>query len=250
MRRLLVFQHVPWEILGVLDPLLRDAGFRIRYLNFGRNPEARPRVERYHGLIVLGGPMNCDDTDRYPHLQVESDAIAQAIDLGRPVLGICLGAQLIARALGARVVRNPEKEIGWYRLQATAAGRGDPLFGTLGERETVFQWHGDRFEIPDQAVHLARSPACPNQAFRYGENVYALQFHLEVDAAMIHRWLRTPGNARELAGLPGGAPAAAARIAADTERYMARSLQLAEAFFGRYLALFHQRRRRLRLPSR
>ncbi len=250
MRRLLVFQHVPWEILGILDRLLRDAGFRIRYMNFGRDPLAVPRVERYHGLIVLGGPMNCDQVDRHPHLQTETEAIANAIELGRPVLGICLGAQLIARALGARVRRNPTREIGWHELHPTAAGRADPLFGTLREREMIFQWHGDRFDIPEQAVHLASSPDCANQAFRYGDNVYALQFHLEVDAAMIRRWLTTPANARELASLPGGQAEATARILADTVRCMPRSLQLAEAFFGRYIAQFHRRRRRLPLPSR
>ena len=109
MRRLLVCQHVAHEILGTLDPLLRNSGFRIRYVNFGREPDAKPSIEKYDGLIVLGGPMSAYDTDVHPHLEIEIDTIREAVDAGIPVLGICLGAQLIARALGARVTRNPVK---------------------------------------------------------------------------------------------------------------------------------------------
>ena len=197
MRRLLVFQHVAHEILGNLDPLLRAAGFRIRYVNFGRQPEAQPDISRYHGLIVLGGPMNCDQHDRHPHLETETRLIRDAIDAGKPVLGICLGAQLIARALGAAVMRNPTKEIGWYELNPTEAGKQDPLFSHFEQTQMIFQWHGDTFDIPRDAVHLASSPDCTNQAFRYGDNVYGLQFHLEVDEPMILRWLHNPSMAGE-----------------------------------------------------
>ncbi len=248
MRRMLVFQHVPHEILGILDPLLREAGFRIRYVNFGRQPDERPDVERYHGLVVLGGPMNCDQVDRYPHLAAETEAIQKAIERGMPVLGICLGAQLIARALGARVHRNPEKEIGWYDLTPTDAGRNDPLFSLFGATERIFQWHGDTFEIPHGAVHLARSQACAHQAFRYGENVYGLQFHIEVDEPLITRWLHTPVMMREIECL--GPNFNAAAIAAETHRHIGRSLALGDSVFRRYIAMFHTRRRRIALPSR
>ena len=248
MRRILVFQHVPHEILGTLDPLLRDAGFRIRYVNFGRQKDATPDVSRYHGLVVLGGPMNCDQVDRHPHLAVETEAIRRAIDRGLPVLGICLGGQLIARALGARVSRSPEREIGWYDVTPTAAGATDPLFGHFAGTEKIFQWHGDSFEVPDGAVHLASSPTCPNQAFRYGENVYALQFHLEVDEPLIARWLHTPVMAREIECL--GAGFSAERIMDETRRHIARSLALGHAVFDHYLQLFHTRSRRVALPSR
>jgi GMP synthase (glutamine-hydrolysing) len=248
MRRILVFQHVSHEILGTLDPILRDAGFRIRYVNFGRQGDAQPQVERYHGLVILGGPMNCDEVTRYPHLAVEVDAIREAIGQGMPVLGICLGAQLIARALGARVTRNPVKEIGWYDLTPTAAGRADPLFGHFAGTEKIFQWHGDTFEIPEGAVHLASSPTCTSQAFCYGENVYALQFHLEVDEPMIVRWLHTPVMAREIDCL--GPDFHPERILRDTHRHMPRSLALGTAFFGAYFQRFHSRRRRIALSSR
>ncbi len=249
MRRLLVFQHVAYEILGVLDPLLRDAGFRIRYVNFGRQPDAQPDIDRYNGLIVLGGPMNCDQAERYPHLQTEIDVIQRAIDSGKPVLGICLGSQLIARALGARVRKNPIKEIGWYELNPTADGNKDPLFSTLQPSQMIFQWHGDTFDIPEHAVHLASSPDCANQAFRYGENVYGLQFHLEVDEAMIHRWLHASINVRELESL-GDMPARVERIQTETRQFIDGSLQHGRDLFSRYIQLFHQRRRRIALPSR
>jgi GMP synthase (glutamine-hydrolysing) len=248
MRRILVFQHVPHEILGTLDPLLREAGFRIRYLNFGRQPDARPEIDHYHGLVVLGGPMNCDETDRYPHLAVEADAIRAAIHQGMPVLGICLGAQLIARALGAQVTANPVKEIGWYDLTPTDAGAQDPLFRHFAGTEKIFQWHGDTFAIPHGAVHLAQSPSCAHQAFRYGENVYGFQFHLEVDEPMIGRWLHAPVMARELEDL--GPDYSAERILSDTPHHIGRSLALGQAVFGEYIHLFHSRRRRVPLPSR
>lgn len=249
MRRLLVCQHVPHEILGTLDPMLRAAGFRIRYVNFGRDPGARPDMRRYSGLVVLGGPMNCDQRERFPHLDTEVSLIQQAVAAGKPVLGICLGSQLLARALGARVRRNPVKEIGWYDLMPVGAGHHDPLFRHLGAGTKVFQWHGDTFDIPPHAVHLASSPDCPNQAFRYGDNVYGLQFHLEVDQAMISRWLRAPGNVRELEAL-GDAAERIPRIQADTRRYIGDSLALGSAVFGEFLRGFHHRGRRLALPSR
>jgi GMP synthase (glutamine-hydrolysing) len=248
MRRIVVFQHVAHEILGTLDPMLRDAGFRIRYVNFGRQGDADPQVDRYHGLIVLGGPMNCDETARHPHLAVEIAAIRTAIERGMPVLGICLGAQLIARALGARVTRNPEKEIGWYDVTPTDEGARDPLFSHFAGTEKIFQWHGDTFEIPEGAVHLAQSGTCANQAFRYGDNVYALQFHLEVDEPLITRWLHTPVMAREIECL--GPMFQPERIREETRQHIDRSLDLGKAVFGRYLHDFHVRRRRVPLSSR
>ena len=248
MHRLLVFQHVPHEILGTLDPLLRDAGFRIRYQNFGRQPDAVPDLSRYHGLIVLGGPMNCDQVHHYPHLAVEMAAIREAIAARKPVLGICLGAQLLARALGAHVRANPVKEIGWYDVQPTAEGQHDPLFRHFTGTEKIFQWHGDTFDIPDGAVHLASSPDCPNQAFRYGDNVYGLQFHLEVDAPMIHRWLHAPVNRRELDELHGKIDPAQREV--ETPGHIEQSMALGSRLFGEYLRLFQSRHRRIALPSR
>lgn len=187
MRKLLVLQHVPYEPLGLLDPLLRASGFRIRYVNFGREPYREVDMRRYDGLVVLGGPMNVDQADRHPHLGHEVDQIRVALERDVPVLGICLGAQLIARTLGAEVTRNAEKEIGWFPIKATSGMGEHPLGKFFANFPMVLHWHGDTFAIPDGAVHLAQSVACTNQVFLYGNNVLALQCHLEMARPHVER---------------------------------------------------------------
>jgi len=248
MRKLLVFQHVPYEPLGTLDAQFRDAGFRIRYVNFARPKKAALDVRRYHGLVVLGGPMSANDVDRYPHLHDEMEALQIAIDAGIPVLGICLGAQLIAAALGVPVVPNAVKEIGWSEVLPTAAAADDPLFAHFGRKEQIFQWHGDTFGLPEGATLLAETQACRNQAFRYADTIYGFQFHLEVDDALIRRWLNTPVMRRELLELgPAGKPAFVMR---QTKQYIARSMRLSRAVFGEFIKQNFGWRRRLALPSR
>ena len=248
MKKLLVCQHVAHEILGTLNPLFKRAGFRIRYVNFERHPHSLPSIDGYHGLVLLGGPMSVHDGERHPHLDVEVELVQRALDRGIPVLGICLGAQLIARALGARVEPNHEKEIGWYDVTVTAEAREDPLLSHFEIPERIFQWHGDTFEIPRGAVHLATSSVCSNQAFRYGDNVYGLQFHLEVDLPLIERWLRVPENRREIELLDGRVDCE--RIQWDSARYLDRLHLLSERTFGAFIELFGPHRRRRALPSR
>jgi GMP synthase (glutamine-hydrolysing) len=248
MRNLLVCQHVPYEPLGTLNPLLKRSGYRIRYVNFGRHPDARPSMDGYSGLVVLGGPMNVDEADRYPHLDVEADLIRAAIDRDLPVLGICLGAQLIAKALGAAVRRNHEKEIGWYPLCTTEHARNDPVFSHFEFTEQVFQWHGDTFDIPDGAVHLAATESCANQAFRYGENVYGLQFHLEFDEPMIDRWLRVPHHVEEISSTAGRIDPETIRR--ETPRHIGRLKTLSERVFGEFVRILGYRKRLAALPSR
>lgn len=198
MTRLLVLQHVAAEPAGTLDPLLRERGHRIRYVNFERDPVASPSMDRYHGLIVLGGSMNVADRHDRRHLLTEMGLIEQALSQDKPVLGICLGAQLLAHVLGAQVRRQEQSEIGWYRLDATAAGRVDPITRPIGEGVGVFQWHSWNFDIPHGAEHLAETRSCRNQAFRYGSKAYGFQFHLEADDALIGRWLSSPAYRHEL----------------------------------------------------
>ena len=235
MPKLLVFQHVPHEILGTLHPMLRSAGFRIRYVNFGRSNYKIPKLRNYDGLVVLGGPMNVDETDEYPYLVPETEAIREFIDMDLPALGICLGSQLIAKALGARVCKNPEKEIGWYDVSATDEGKKDRLVGAFGAVEKVFQWHGDTFEIPPGAAQLATSAACANQAFRYGDKVYGFQFHLEVDAPMIERWLVTPVNKKEIEEL--GGKISPDVIRSETPRHIGALSDLSRRTFGGFIDL-------------
>jgi GMP synthase (glutamine-hydrolysing) len=248
MSRLLVFQHVAAEPLGTLDPLIRRRGHRIRFVNFEREPEAEPRLDRYRGLIVLGGPMNVEDAPRRAHLRFELRAIEQALTQGKPVLGICLGAQLLAHVLGAPVKRLPEPEIGWHAVRTTEAGRSDPVLSPLGEESPVFQWHGCHFEVPASATHLARGQACEGQAFRYGEDAYGFQFHLEVDQPLIERWLANPGYRRELeqAGLGGRID----DLREQTGRVIGPMQRQAEAVFERFLDRVGRPQRRLVLPSR
>jgi GMP synthase (glutamine-hydrolysing) len=246
MPRLLVFQHVAAEPLGTLDALIRARGHRIRFHNFERDPDAQPTVDRYRGLIVLGGPMNVEDQDRRPHLKTELRAIEAALRQGKPVLGICLGAQLLAHVLGAPVRRLEEPEIGWYDLATTAAGRADPVIGVLGERSPVFQWHGRAFDLPSGAEQLARTDTCEHQAFRWGASAYGFQFHLEAEAAMIERWLDLPVYRDELAARGRDEQA----IRAATGNLIARNQNLAKTAFNNFLDLIGRPNRRIVLPSR
>jgi GMP synthase (glutamine-hydrolysing) len=248
VKKVLVCQHVAYEILGTLNPHLKTAGLRIKYVNFGRVPHARPSLDGYHALVVLGGPMNVDETDAHPHLDTEVELVRDALDREIPILGICLGAQILAKALGADVRKNGEKEIGWYPVTPTADGREDPLMSHFDGTEQIFQWHGDTFDIPEEAVHLAESPTCRNQAFRYRDNVYGLQFHLEVDEPMILRWLTVPGHVREIESLGGKIDPEVIRK--DTPSRINRLMNLSERSFGEFVRLVGKKRRLHALPSR
>jgi GMP synthase (glutamine-hydrolysing) len=251
MSRLLVFQHVAAEPLGTLDPLIRRRGHRVRYVNFERHPDHEPNVDRYRGLVVLGGPMNVDEHERRAHLRAEMRAIERMLHQGKPVLGICLGAQLLAHVLGAPVRRNEVPEIGWHQLRLTPQGREDAVLAPLGEQAQVFQWHAYRFDIPSGAVHLASTATCAEQAFRYGENAYGFQFHLEMDQHLIQRWLAHPLYREELhalAGAQAGDPATA--LLEHTRMHIGTMQAHADQVFNRFLDRIGRPQRRYTLPSR
>ena len=191
----LVLRHEPFEHLGLFQHTL-DAN-EIPYTYHDLN-DPMPRQE-YSAIIVLGGPMSANDP--IPGLADELALIEQELARGTPMLGICLGSQLIAKALGARVYRNTQLEIGWEPVHLTDAGRSDPLFAGIESPYTFFHWHGETFDIPRGAEWLAWSGKCRHQAYRYGTNVYGLQFHPEVDAAMIADWWRQPVNCGDVATL-------------------------------------------------
>jgi GMP synthase (glutamine-hydrolysing) len=248
MSRILVFQHVAAEPLGTLDALIRARGHRVRFHNFERHPGAQPTVDRYRGLIVLGGPMNVEDRHQRTHLKTELLAIERALAQGKPVLGICLGAQLLAHVLGAPVRRHEHSEIGWYDLYTTRAGREDPVLGALGDRSPVFQWHRYTYDLPATAVQLARTATCEQQAFRWSTNAYGFQFHLEADAPVIERWLAMP-QFREQLGEVGRA-GDEAEIRAATAALLAATQHGAESVFESFLDLIGRPTRRIALPSR
>jgi GMP synthase (glutamine-hydrolysing) len=247
MKRILVLQHVASEPLGVLDPLLRAAGLRIRYVNFARHPHTQVNIARYSGLVVLGGPMNVDQSSHYTHLLHEVDVIREALDREIPVLGICLGAQLLAAALGASVHPNPVCEIGWYPLSVSNEAASDPLFAHLEHASQVFQWHAYTFTEPHDSVHLASTTSCANQAFRYKDFAYGLQFHLEVDSALIERWLKHSELKHELE--PLGGEAHAQRVQAETAQHLLASQVRARAVFSEFIKLLGNVRRQRVLGS-
>ena len=246
--KVLVFQHVPYEPLGTLDPLLKEAGFRLRYVNFGREPRQRPALDRYEALIVLGGPMNSDQIDTYPNLITEVEIIRAAVNRGMSVLGICLGAQLLAKALGGSVSRNAVREIGWYDVDVTPAGRRDPVLSAFAPQQEVFQWHEDGISLPPGAELLASSPVSPVQAFRFGAHAYGFQFHLEANQPLIERWLAVPAHQASLEEEQGRIDPEQIRRQAATS--VAPLERLSRETFSRWIERFDVGRRRQHLPSR
>jgi GMP synthase-like glutamine amidotransferase len=170
-----VLQHVPFEGLGSIETWLTARGASVQYARFYQSA-VLPDLRSVDFVIAMGGPMSVNDEHAYPWLKHEKTFIREAVSRGLPVLGVCLGAQLIASALGARVFANDHKEIGWFPIQAVTT---DSDAFRFPPRATVFHWHGETFDLPPGAVHLARSTGCENQAFQIGKNVIGLQFHLE-----------------------------------------------------------------------
>lgn len=186
MAKIIVLQHHPAENLGAIAHALEGAALAWQYVRIHDGHPVPKDMKGAGGLIVMGGPMSVYQTDRFPFLNYEMKLIEDAIKRDRPVLGICLGAQIVAAALGAKVETNPAgKEIGWFPVRLLPTAKEDRLFRGVAETIMPFHWHGDHFELPSGAVTLASSDKTPCQAFRYGEKTWALQFHLEVTRAGI-----------------------------------------------------------------
>jgi GMP synthase (glutamine-hydrolysing) len=191
--------------------------------------------------------MGVYEAEEYQHIKVEMQLIEEALKKDIPILGICLGAQLLAHVLGAEVKKNDEKEVGWCDINLTQAGIVDPLLSHFSPSEKVFQLHGDTFSIPKSAIHLATSEKCNGQAFKYGEKVYGLQFHLEVDQAMIIRWLENPRNQAEIFNVHDNF--SAEKIRNETQLYLDHSIQLSDQTFGKFIDLFAVKNRITHMPS-
>jgi len=184
-----IIKHIDIEGPGTIGGFLDDDGISYNVIDVFNDEPLPNSLSNTSAVIVLGGPMNVYEEDKYPFLKQEDEFLKEVIEEGLPTLGFCLGAQLIAKATGALVKKNPQKEIGWFSVSVTEDGSDDPLLQGFQEEFEVFQWHGDTFDIPDGAVRLAESELCPNQAFRVGHSIYGLQFHVEVTDEMIYQWL-------------------------------------------------------------
>lgn len=191
--RIHYFQHVPFEGLGNMEDWIAAKGHSLSFTRFYNN-HALPQQSAMDWLIVMGGPMGAYEENLYPWLAAEKKFIGETISAGKKVLGICLGAQLIAAALGAKVYPNSYKEIGWYPVRLTKEGRAAAVFEGFPAEFPVFHWHGDTFEKPSGATHLVESNACRNQAFIYRQKVLALQFHLDVRKENVEEWVRNGAN--------------------------------------------------------
>ena len=223
------FRHVPFEHLGRIAAVLEQRGIACHYADmFDQAPGPRA-WESAAALIFMGGPMSAND--ELPFIRQELRLIERGVGQGKPVLGVCLGAQLIARALGARVYRNPVKEIGWAPVYWREAAHSDPLFRGLAAPEVLFHWHGETFDLPAGAAWLASSDACRNQAFR-AASAYGLQFHLEVTPDMIADWCAEDANAGDVRELA---------TPIDPRAHAARLAELAGLVFSRWADLIGNR---------
>lgn len=201
MKRVLVLQHVPHEGLGIIGPELDRAGLVPEFLKIYEGCRIPLTARGYSALIVLGGPMGVYEEDTYPFINKELGLIRSALNERLPILGVCLGSQLLAKAAGADVYKGNAKEIGWYKLSLTDDGIADGLFIDFPEEFMVFQWHGDTFDVPLGGLNLASSEAFPNQLIKVGAKAYGFQFHLEVTEKMIGQWIEA--NREELSALKG-----------------------------------------------
>ena len=205
--RVLVLQHIACEPPGVFEDVLRDRGTELHRVELDEG-EPLPEWHKFDAIVAMGGPMSATDDAELPWLTEEKKLIGEAVGAGVPFWGVCLGVQLLAASLGARVYPGPRPEVGLLPVELTDDGRADPVFGGLDGDLVTLQWHGDTFDLPDGAVRLARSSAYENQAFRVSR-AYGVQFHLEVSPEMAREWAAVPEYVASLERTLGvdGAPA-------------------------------------------
>ncbi|RUM87964.1 MAG: amidotransferase [Thermodesulfatator sp.] len=185
--------HVPFETPAAINKWADERGYGQSYTRLYEQVSF-PDTDQYDLLVVMGGPMGVHDEQEYSWLAPEKEFISQAINGGKPVIGICLGAQLLAHSLGARVMKNRFKEIGFFQVALTPIGWNSPIFKALPGVFDAFHWHGDTFQIPEKGYHIASSEACPNQAFVYDDRVVGLQFHIESTRDSIEALVKNCGD--------------------------------------------------------
>ncbi len=200
MRSVWVVQHSPSETLGTIEDVLRDHRIGFDYIQTYAGASVPRQMGERAGLIVMGGPMGVYEEAKYPFLRDEMRLLKSALALDRPVLGVCLGSQLLAAVLGAEVKKGEKKELGWHPVTLSTFAAQDSLFASVTPQFWPFHWHGDVFSLPHGAVALASSRQTPCQAFRYGKNAYGILFHLEVTEGQISQMLLDFGDELREAG--------------------------------------------------
>jgi GMP synthase-like glutamine amidotransferase len=203
--RALVLQHIACEPPGVFEDVLRERDVELHRVELDEG-EPLPDWRGFDAIVAMGGPMSATDDDALPWLTDEKRLIGEAVRAETPFWGVCLGVQLLAASLGARVYPGPQPEVGLLPVELTNEGRADQVFGEYDDALVTLQWHGDTFDLPEGAVRLARSPAYENQAFRF-ENAYGVQFHLEVSPEMAREWAEVPEYVASLERTLGAAQA-------------------------------------------
>ncbi len=229
--RLLVLQHAGCEPPGVYEDVMRERAIAFERVVLDAAP-ALPDWRGFGGIVAMGGAMGAYEDEEHPWLAAEKRLIAEAVRGGMPYWGVCLGAQLLASALGAEVRAGPAPELGVMYVELTDAAAEDPVFAGAPARFSTLQWHGDTYSLPDGAVRLARSERYEQQAFALGA-AYAVQFHLEVDGALAAEWMEVPEYVAELEQLDG--PQAPARMLAEVRAAEAETVPLARELFTRWL---------------
>jgi GMP synthase (glutamine-hydrolysing) len=237
--QVLVLQHIACEPPGAFEDVLRERGAEIVRVELDEGEQPPRSLDGLDALIVMGGPMSANDDAEHPWLSGEKALLRRAVESGMPVWGVCLGVQLLASALGARVWAGPAPEVGILPVHPTPEGEADPVFGACAWPLSTLQWHGDTFDLPAGAVLLASSPAYAHQAIRIGAVAYGVQFHLEVDAGLADEWATVPAyvaSADDALGAGG-----AERLLAGVRAGAPRMLPEARALFGRWIDLWAPR---------
>jgi GMP synthase (glutamine-hydrolysing) len=231
--RFLVLQHISCEPPAVYEQVLRDHGVDIVRVELDEG-QAMPDWRDFNAIIAMGGPMSANDDRELPWLREEKRLISEAVRAGVPYWGVCLGCQLLAASLGARVYRGSRPEVGMLHVRLTPQGEGDPIFGNAPREFLTLQWHNDTFEMPAGGVLLASSTIYEAQAFRWGRSAYGLQFHLEVSAELAKEWGDVPAYANDLSAVLGSN--ALPNLISEIERFAPIVNSLGKKLFEGWLA--------------
>jgi len=230
----LVLQHIACEPPGAFEDVLVAAGADVHRVELDEG-DALPPWQDFVAIVAMGGPMSVNDDAELPWLTAEKQAVAEAVRAGVPYWGSCLGVQLLAAALGARVYAGTQPEVGVLPVALTEEGRADPVFAALPAEFQTLQWHGDTFDVPEGGVLLASSPAFPNQAFRVGQAAYGVQFHVEVTEQMAREWAEVPAYAEYADRVLGAG--GIDRLMSDFDAARERMLDVGRRMFERWVEI-------------